>query len=472
MSTSKEHDKALMCLQFGFFKGAVELGRGWPHVSWLARCYLGGSHLDKAALMEPFMDTVLKEMGGGQGLPEVALVRSHQGNEAEVRRLLLMIRLTTEKQHGLIVSYHPSAILRLARIVRDDLGDHDSAVLLVNCALGHRGVYVSLDDVAGLADLMVVVGAPLALWADWCAIFCQHLLWANARIGIFQRELGVPEAITWAREQEVRSEGVLGRMLERAPKEVAQILAKVARHLDLASFAKVVLDRFSGLGTSQPPPSNSAWHEPDTLRRRYFWLDMVAEHEQHLIQNGDWALFNTPTPDHSMALAQWWRILESVLGRGLVDSLVELFGSHPEWLKWDLENLSGRSKKREAIFIRLADPEGHRRLSLFQLVILLSKCMEADDSPTGSRLRREASKHFEKYRHQLDALRNQSWLNPVHLTQENIDAFRNKPSHNDSVDILDAAVGRLLARRVLDAFFIQVLRQWGFSPAILQPETG
>jgi hypothetical protein len=54
---------------------------------------------------------------------------------------------------------------------------------------------------------------------------------------------------------------------------------------------------------------------------RYVWYDIITASEQDLVRNGDWAMFGTPTDDFSMALAQWWRALESVLKRSVVDLL-------------------------------------------------------------------------------------------------------------------------------------------------------
>jgi hypothetical protein len=47
---------------------------------------------------------------------------------------------------------------------------------------------------------------------------------------------------------------------------------------------------------------------------------MMDSAQQDLVRNGDWAMFGVPTDDFSMALAQWWRALESVLKQSIVNS--------------------------------------------------------------------------------------------------------------------------------------------------------
>ena len=58
-------------------------------------------------------------------------------------------------------------------------------------------------------------------------------------------------------------------------------------------------------------------------------------------------------------------------------------------------------------------------------------------------------------------------FNPPHLTDENINWFRNRSSHDAAVPLVDASVGRVLAKRVLDGFFAPLADQWGFTKTLL-----
>lgn len=75
---------------------------------------------------------------------------------------------------------------------------------------------------------------------------------------------------------------------------------------------------------------------------------------------------------------------------------------------------------------------------------------------------------FYEYSPQLVPLVTSKWLNPVHLTQENVTWFRNRAAHDSPMNAIDASIGSYLAKRVLYVFYGPVLNAWGFKPTIIQ----
>src|SRR5262249_58602029 len=122
-------------------------------------------------------------------------------------------------------------------------------------------------------------------------------------------------------------EAVLRDVLETGPRGLRELLGGIAVHLNAAPLAQLLRDRFSDSGSlsSRESPLDPLWWCVDCLRFRYFWHDLISDQEKSMLLNGDWAMFNTPTADYSMALAQWWRVLESILKRGVVRELSQLF---------------------------------------------------------------------------------------------------------------------------------------------------
>jgi hypothetical protein len=180
-------------------------------------------------------------------------------------------------------------------------------------------------------------------------------------------------------------------------------------------------------------------------------------------------MFGLPTNDFSMALAQWWRALESVLKRSVVDLISSTFAQQPQLADLDRQNLSVKRQKEESVFLdKLAVPDRAGKLTLYDILLVLKKCESTNEHGFfGSRLRLEAARVLKQYSAQIGPLTKGTWLNPAHLTDENIKWFRNRSSHDALVDLVDAAVGRVLAKRVLNGFFAPVLESWGFKAMLL-----
>jgi hypothetical protein len=252
------------------------------------------------------------------------------------------------------------------------------------------------------------------------------------------------------------------------------MLCNLAPHVGFPEFSSVLRARFVQMeGAVETKVPDSLWTATDVMRHRYFWFDMLSEDEQHILRNGDWAMFEIPTPDYSMAIAQWWRVLESTLKRIVARPLTDLYTKNPDWLEWDQKNLSKRKQKQETIFIeKLTDPSKSERITLGDLVLILSKCFRKIDSssaesPAGCRLRTEAIKSLGKYREHFEPIVLDEAFREVILTTENINLFRNKSSHDACVSFMDAATGRFVAKRLLDALFGPNMDKLGFNISIV-----
>ncbi|WP_020067181.1 hypothetical protein [Paraburkholderia caledonica] len=477
--------KAITCLEAGYFDGALRLceklerhGKksrdAVSHAAWLTRVYLGGRHREDALKMWD-VTRAAAHLPGGQGLAEGALLAAHVGRVETVAACIEETLRVAAAQNGVLVTFHPTALLQLAEFAFDRLNDKFSALKLVNCALGFRAAFLVLDDVERLGRLLSRLNAPLPLWVDWGAIFIRHISLSTDRHWLHGRKIGDPKFVKWAKEQGAASEGVLKRTLSVGPPQLHEMLVRLAPQVGAPELGIVLHERFSGTkDKGDAAPTEPLWFDPQVLRLRYFWHDMLTEDEQHMLRNGEWAMFNTPTPDFSMALAQWWRMMESVLKRALAKPIHELFAANPEWIAWDRDNLGERVKKRETIFIdKLAEQNKWQRLTLGDMVLILRKCIsdepsKSEDVGGGSRLRKEAKRFLNKHRDQLGplVLGGGRWTHAPQLTAENVDIFRNQSSHNESVNIIESSIGRWAGKHVLDLLFATYVKQWGFTPTM------
>lgn len=467
--------EARICLQTGYFEGVLnrtsQLAISYSgsrnsrlHLEWLARVYLGGAKSPSHRLTLD-VRPLFSALSGGQGVTELCLV-TLQSNPINAEKIIHELVGYIFQQKGVIVTWHPTALLRLARFAQKNFEDPALARHLVNLALGFQAYWV-LSDLELLADLLINLEAPTALWADWCSKFLQHLLLARKRLAFFEENFQDQIAVQWAYEQENASKDLLGQVIATGPPELIPLLVKLSPHMGVPSFAEVVVNLFqTPKRSTEITPPHSSWSDLDAIRLRYFWHQVVTKPVQDLVRNGDWAIFHIPTGDFSMSVAQWWRALETILKTTIAEELSKLFTEHPEWAEWDRRNLSSKEQKRESVFLeKLPDPQKTAHLTLGDLVLVLKKCIPVDGATpkVKSKLRLEAIRFFNTYRGQFRPMVQSEWIFPPHLTNENVNWFRNKASHDGPMDFIDAAVGRLVARRVFDVFFLPVLKADGFS---------
>ncbi len=89
-----------------------------------------------------------------------------------------------------------------------------------------------------------------------------------------------------------------------------------------------------------------------------------------------------------------------------------------------------------------------------------------------SRLRLEARAFLAPYVHQTGFLVQEAFLRRVKLTQANVDYFRNQASHDRAISMIDAAVGRTLARLLINDFFAPAVGTgpWSFTVISEEPD--
>jgi hypothetical protein len=297
-----------------------EFGLSARYIAWIARVYLGEDHAADAIGMGDIIEEI-KKLSGGQGLAEYAWLAIRSKPQA-ANQLIQQVFRSADAQHGVLVTWRPTAIVRLAEFASDRIQDSRSAVLLTCMALGFRAVFVSREDVQRLAKLLAVLNAPVCLWAEWGSVLIQHMHFAANRAGMLIEALdSARDAEQWSLAEDDANEETLRSVLAVAPREAWELLQALAPHLDAAKLRPVIKERFLPSSDTSGRSAEPIWIDPIALRYRYFWYDMLSKAEQDLVRNGDWAMFGTPTDDFSMALAQWWRTLESVLKRSVVDLL-------------------------------------------------------------------------------------------------------------------------------------------------------
>ncbi|MBS1983425.1 MAG: hypothetical protein JST16_04565 [Bdellovibrionales bacterium] len=465
-------------MQVGYFEGALEralrlerhaeFGRSARFTAWMARVYLGEDHWAEAWAMKDVLKEI-KTLSGGQGFGEYVCVGMMSNHDSAAVGIGEMLKIA-DAQHGVLVLWHPSAIVQLAEFSLRQLRDERTAILLINIALGFRNVFAVLSDLQRLAKLLVELNAPVCIWADWCSAFIQHVQFATNRVSLLRERLHQPrDAERWSLAQDAASEDVARSVIGDAPAEAWVFLISLALHLDAAALGQVVKDSFKPGSVAGSRGADPIWSAPAVLRYRYFWYDMITPEEQALVRNGDWAMFGVPTDDFSMGLAQWWRAIESVLKRSVVTNLSSALATQPHLVSMDRENLSAAKTKEEALFLeKLVVPDRAAKMTLYDILLLLKKCEATNEKGTaGSRVRFEAARILKRYSAQIGPLTKGSLFSPVHLTDENINWFRNRSSHDASVPLEDAGIGRVLARRILSGFFVPVLNSWGFNRVLL-----
>ncbi len=489
--------EAIECFRYGFFDGAIarcerleltspKLEASCAAVAWFSRVYSGREEHLANARRSRFVKQVISAGQGGTGAAEVAWLYSDcwdgkqwrlpNGDTLQQKGPFHQVLSFIDSQHGVLVSFHPTAVVRLARLAVES-SQSQIAKSLVNSVLGWRSAIASGADLKELAILMADLGAPTFLWADWADFFYQHVQLCDALASHSSEFVDAEDFASWAAAQNREPEHILARVLTLAPPELPAVMAAMNPHFGWEGFeeaiAKVVADNSqSHLATARRSETITAedlsWYGHPDIRTRYFWFDMLAEHERAFVTNGDWALGCTPTDDYSMGLAQWWRLIESVFGRIVRDHLGRLYDENPQWLARDIENLSPKSLSSEAVFLkRLAVAGAREKMTLADILRVLEKCVIKPRPPSerGSVLRQKATEYFGPHAEILRQAVLDDEARP-YLSLANIDWFRNRASHSTAIDETDASVGRLIAKRIIALLFYPQLRAWGFEARI------
>lgn len=486
--------QALECFHWGYFEGAVnrcekletlsyDLTVACSGVAWLSRVCSGRRDWHDDARHSRYLNDLIQRGVGGQSAAELMWLFFNywkegywefpNGVKIEQKSPFEQVVAFIEKQHGVLVGFHPTAILSLAELACRQDASVDYAVTFVSCALGWRTPYADVADVERLAKLLVKLKAPITLWADWATIFLKHIKLSHFRASVSAQILDASDFRDWAKMQDFESEHVLLRVLSVAPSQLSEILKKLSSHVGMNSFANVLENREWPNGIEYLYRSSALrWYCSPNINARYFWFDMLAEDEQNFVTNGDWALFSSPTTDYSMGLAQWWRLIESLFARVVTHELGKLYDENPDWLAIDSSTLSKAEAQREEVFLKkLARPEHRNRMTLADILRVLEKCVVSPKVSADCRsiLRLKATEYFSQYRNQiLDSIDNKP--NPIGigggLTAENIDWFRNKASHVDPIDEVNASVGRVIAKKIIETFYIPALHGMGFKASI------
>jgi hypothetical protein len=484
MYLKQDHDllleQAIRYLQVGYFEGVVrccsEFERFFPgekesviHIVFLAKAYMPGQLVDSDYLNNA--KRILAALTGGQGLAEYVIMLLRSGKGTKDARIFDAIIATAKEQHGVIVTWHPTALLEMAEYALLKFNDKPRAIALVNIVIGLLPVFVSVKDVCLLAKLLIGTEAPIALWADWCTVFIFHAKFAITRVDLLEKDEDY-NALLWAEEQVRLLTPALHEVFSTGPVGLVSLLKMSAPYFDAAKIVDILNEHFPGTDnlSSISPQVQQIWWEQDHLRFRFFWYDMITADEQTLLLNGEWAMFNTPTKDYSMALAQWWRTLESILKRSIGGELSKLFQQHPEWAEVDKINLTKEQQNDEKIFLTtLQDSNKVQKMTLGDLLLVLKKCTSEKQKSKNNacRCRAEASKYLSKFNEQIQPLVKDNWLHPIYLTTEALNLFRNRASHDALLNSSEAAIGRTIALLILKGFFSPVLKNWGFEPKII-----
>lgn len=464
--------QALGCLAVGYFHGARQCAsrlleshstdhyrQAALQVDWFCRIYTWRDLDAQRSQIHP------RNGDRGQGFAELALLRAKAHGTIDASDAAQIVLDVADGQSGLLRLEHPTAILALAELTAG--ASPSKAIGLLNIALGYLGPYRSRTDVSKLGFLLTRIGCPLAVWGHWAWIVFEHLEFSYPRSFYLKALLGCTDAARWAEREYQDARETIVEILKLGPPTLGELVQRMAHSVRGEGIK--ALPTNLGVKASAFPGHESEWSTLTTQRYRYYWWQEISDREKKLIHNGDWAVMETPTDDFSMALAQWWRVLETILNRIVVRELSELFSKNPSWRLTDMDRLSKKKQERNKVFLDLAKPSSTNRLSLSAILILIEKCLATsmDGGESGSKLRDEASRHLSS----LGDL-----LNPIvadekgpsiaksKLHLEAIKYYRNRSSHDEEIDEIDAAVGRVYSVNILNQFFNVVKAREGLTP--------
>lgn len=373
----------------------------------------------------------------------------------EIAEELRALRNLLKENLWIIPSAHPSTILNLAHwLVRNEV-DESLQMELTNCCLGWRYCYKRIDDLIALARLLNHFRMPRVFWTNLLALYVDFAVNDSLTKELLVQHGQNSSVITLHQNETNWLEGEFHNYCaSHGLPDRDEIIESylVALGIEIAKDAM----RFPPKGSFEAGPFGR-WLTESMFQMRHPWFCLLRKSEQNFIRNADTAFCACVTDDYSFACSQWWRCIESVLKRTLIEPLGRLIDENPEWL-----NHGGQegSEKDKLFDVYLADPEKRQNLALSQMLILLEKSMKdlARKRTSNCIVRQKAveflSTRISEFRWvtgELDDVADfRSVLTPRIFTEKTIRSFRNAASHDKPMSLTDAAVGRLIAIRILD----------------------
>lgn len=377
---------------------------------------------------------------------------------SEAMRLAIdELRDTLRVELGIIPGAHPTVALLVAEWLLDRELQIDFARELVESCLGWVYRYCRIDDLMRLARLLNRLRAPQYIWTQLINFYCDFTIEDNIWHH-FMSEGTVDEKVQLLVQIETnRREGDFLRYcaLTGLP-EWQQLTDTFFAALEADTKKECNQFHVSGEYFSD---SYLEWLSEDSFQRQHPWYCLLNSTEKDFLRNGDTAFATCLTKDFSQACSQWWRCIESVLRRKLIEPVGQMLDAHPEWLKQDEAN--SKLVKTESLFVRdLATASRRSKLSLTNMLMILEKCMsdckkrEKSDSIVRAKTVEHVSNRLSDFRWVSGEQDSYSDLRSVYtprvLSQTTIQVFRNAASHDEPMTFVQAAVGRLLAIRILD----------------------
>jgi hypothetical protein len=375
----------------------------------------------------------------------------------ETRGEICILRTSLQKNLWIVPSALPTTTLSLARLLMDTEIDLQLAKELICCSIGWRYCYQRIEDLLTLATLLNHFKVPRVFWTNLLSLYFDFTASDDLNKEIFLKS-DVNEVLVTLHGNEINwLEGVFHQycashgLPERD--EISDLFLQAINETPAEDT-----NDFPGVAGYEPGPYDF-WLSAECFQMRHPWFSLLEQKERDFLRNADTAFCACLTEDYSFACSQWWRCLESVLKRILIKPIGELIDANPGWLEQD--SRTPRVMKKEELFTEhLTHPTTREKLTLAPMLILIETAMK--DIRLGrtseSIIRTQVVQHmttqlseFIWISRKLDAWADfRSSLIPNVFTEHTIRAFRNASSHDQPMTFAEAAVGRLLAIRILD----------------------
>lgn len=386
-----------------------------------------------------------------------AQIRDTSMSSEAIELAIAEVRDKIRVELGIIPSAHPTVALLVAEWLLDRELQIDFARELVESCLGWVYRYCRLDDLMRLARLLNRLRAPQYVWTQLINFYCDFTIEDEIGRHLMTKST-IDEKVQLLDQHETnRKEGEFHRYCASTGLPEWQLLTD--------SFFDA-LEADTNKDCNQFPGSGEYfadgyldWVSEDSFQRQHPWYCLLNSIEKDFLRNGDTAFATCVTKDFSLACSQWWRCIESVLRRKLVVPVGQMLDAHPEWLNQD--EVNSKLGETESLFVRdLASASRRTKLSLTQMLLMLEMCMsdcrknKRSDSIVRAKTVEYVSKRLSDFRWvsgEQDSYSDlRSAYTPKVLSRTSIQAFRNAASHDEPMTFVQAAVGRLLAIRILD----------------------